>query len=212
MGSILNDFRLDNCCGCGACISVCPVQAISYSKDKYEFTIPKVDENKCISCGKCISVCPLHSDREHSKVLSAYAAINRDEHTLMHSSSGGIFGAIAELVLRDGGVVYGVAMGDNFYVHHIRVDKISDLQKIQRSKYVQSYMGDVFTQITADIKNEKKVLFAGTPCQVESIRLYVQKNKLSSEKLLLLDIVCHGVPSQAFFNSYIVNMQQKKQD
>ena len=43
----------ENCNKCGLCISVCPVEAISFAGDKIV-----VDPQRCDGCGKCFRVCP----------------------------------------------------------------------------------------------------------------------------------------------------------
>jgi Fe-S-cluster-containing hydrogenase component 2 len=43
----------DKCFGCGLCVDVCPVEAISLEGDK-----AKVDEDKCTECGQCVEECP----------------------------------------------------------------------------------------------------------------------------------------------------------
>ncbi len=41
------------CVGCGACMSSCPVEAITQDGDKC-----KVNESACVDCGACESACP----------------------------------------------------------------------------------------------------------------------------------------------------------
>lgn len=53
----------ENCCGCSACYSVCPVKAITMTADTEGFLYPTIDENKCIGCHKCLQVCSFKEDQ-----------------------------------------------------------------------------------------------------------------------------------------------------
>ena len=44
----------EKCIKCGACVSACPVEAISFQGSKVV-----IDPEKCISCGTCAAVCPV---------------------------------------------------------------------------------------------------------------------------------------------------------
>ena len=46
----------DVCVGCEACVSVCPVEAISMMDGKAE-----VDPETCVECGSCVPVCPVEA-------------------------------------------------------------------------------------------------------------------------------------------------------
>lgn len=47
----------EECCGCGACYNICPVDAITMVEDEYGFDYPFINEEKCIRCKKCIKIC-----------------------------------------------------------------------------------------------------------------------------------------------------------
>ncbi|HNQ44191.1 MAG TPA: 4Fe-4S binding protein [Candidatus Cloacimonadota bacterium] len=49
----------ETCIGCGACVDVCPVVALSMVDGKAE-----CDESTCIDCGACISTCPVQAISE----------------------------------------------------------------------------------------------------------------------------------------------------
>ena len=189
-----------SCCGCGACVNICPTKAICYSNDEYGFIIPKIDETLCVSCGKCLEICPARKDNS-SATLETYAATNKQDNILVKSSSGGIFFAIAQKVIREGGVVFGCTMDNQFQVKHIRIDSLEALPMILKSKYVQSFLGQIYCEIKHILTIENKVvLFCGTPCQVSALKNFIGVK--NSEKLLTVDLVCHGVPSQQFFDDY----------
>lgn len=199
------DTELTNCSGCGACINACPINALVYSKDKYGFIYPDIIEDKCIECGKCIKVCPKENNVALNAPIKAYAATNDNEDILLKSSSGGIFALLAEEVLRNHGCVFGCTMDDERRVFHTIVEDTNELQKIQKSKYVQSFMGDTYKQIKFALEEDKWVLVCGTPCIVSGVKNYLGQMDIS--KLILVDLVCHGVPSQDFFDDYFNDLQ-----
>lgn len=131
----------------------------------------------------------------------AYSAYARDSQIHTQSSSGGIFSLIAEQILNENGVVYGAAFDDNWNVCHLRVNNLADLHLLRGSKYMQSNLGDTFKSIRKDLKAGLKVLFCGTPCQVNGLLSYV--GKIWSKELLTVDFACHGVPSTKIWDKYI---------
>ena len=139
-----------NCCGCGACYSICPKNAIKMTEDQNGFIYPQIDKDKCVQCGLCKTVCNYQKTHEAFKPIAGYVATNTNHDQLMKSSSGGAFSAFATEMLQNGGVVYGAAyeMKDgNYTLRHIRIDMIEELPKVQGSKYVQSYIFDVLPSL-----------------------------------------------------------------
>ena len=210
----MNLCNSNNCCGCGLCELVCPKKAIKLKEVEYGFVYPNIDESKCINCGLCKRMCSfqqfLDSDNGLNTPIKCYAAQNSNEEEEKNSASGGVFFAIAKRFIEDGGLVCGAVMDINenkVNVHHIISNKIEDLKRMQGSKYLQSDIIDVINDIDIKIKNGKKILFCGTPCQNATIKQKVENNK----NLFLIDIICHGVPSQKMFNDYL-NINLRKND
>ena len=167
----INDKR--NCCGCGACSQICPVHCISMQPDAEGFAYPVVDTKKCISCDACRQVCPmLRTNTETSPekdvypVPKAFGGWAEDPQIREDSSSGGAFSVLAMEILSQGGIVYGAAMGTDLTVSHISAETPADLGRLRGSKYVQSKIGNVYSEIRSHLQNDRKVLFTGTPCQV----------------------------------------------
>lgn len=197
----INSLKKSHCTGCTACYNICPVNAISLSRDGQGFVIPVIDNGKCIGCKKCVSACPvINTKYTNTSDPKCYAAMADDE-IRMNSSSGGMFTLIAEHIIDNGGYVAGAAFDDDFTVKHIIVDNKNDLEKLRGSKYVQSYLGDIFRQIKELLENGKYVLFTGCPCQVAG--LYGMLGKKHYDRLFTVDLVCHGAPSQKSFSRYI---------
>ena len=191
-----------DCVGCGNCQMVCPKVAISLEEDVEGFLYPIVDEAKCVNCGVCQDKCPQEQVISPIKSQKGYIAISMDKVFYRNGASGGIFGTIANEFLASGNAyVCGAAYLEGM-VKHIIIKKERDLRILQNSKYVQSYLGNIFDQIR-DILNTtgEKVLFSGTPCQVNALRTFIGEH----DNLYTIDIVCHGVSSPAFFQKDITS-------
>jgi len=197
-----------NCYGCTACMNACPICAIVMVEDDEGFLYPNIDEVKCVNCGICKNICKKHNDfcYETKKEPSIYAAININPECRKNSSSGGLFSAMAEYVLNQKGTVYGAAFNEQFMVKHIKISSKNELNKLKGSKYVQSNMGTIFTDVKNDLTNGLMVLFSGTPCQVNGLKAYLNS---PYDNLFLCDIVCHGVPSPLIWKDYIDYISEK---
>lgn len=171
--------------------------------DEEGFWYPQIDKEKCINCSMCEKVCPsIHKWQPYeSREAIAMAAINLNNKIRSKSSSGGIFMLIAEEIIKQGGVVFGAAFADDFRsVHHIFVDNPNDLEKLRGSKYVQSSIGETYKLAKEFLDCGRKVLFTGTPCQIEGLYSFLNN---SYDNLLLVDFVCHGVPSPGIWKKYL---------
>ena len=188
------------CCGCTACVSVCPKMCIAMKEDEEGFLYPEADASLCIGCGLCEKVCPVLHQGDARKPLAVYAAKNRDENVRMASSSGGIFSLLAERVIDDGGVVFGARFDDNWEVIHDFAETKEKLVAFRGSKYVQSCMESCFVQAKRFLDGGRKVLFTGTSCQIAGLKNYLRKDY---ENLLAVDVVCHGVPSPEAWRKYL---------
>ncbi len=190
----------DLCCGCTACYSVCPKNAIKMVRDNEGFLYPEVDKEKCVNCGMCKKVCPILNKAKLNEFKpKAYLFQNSNEEIRKDSTSGGIFTAIGEFVIKNNGIVYGASFDDNFVVNHIGIESADDLSKFRKSKYVQSNQNNCFKEIKQYLDSGKLVCYSGTPCQVGGLKSYLRKDY---ENLILVDIMCHSVPSPLVFEKY----------
>lgn len=200
-----------DCCGCTACASICAHDAITMKPDVLGFLYPIVNESKCVDCGLCEKVCQFNDNYDRSLNLEqpiAYAARHKNLDEVMKSRSGAAFVAISDYILEQGGVVYGAGYKDHFRVAHKRATTKEERDEFRGSKYVQSDLTGVFRQVKNDLKHGLTVLFSGTPCQTSGLNSYV--GKILREHLILVDIVCHGVPSPFLWRDYIAYLEKKQ--
>ena len=199
-----------DCCGCSACKSICPKQAIAMVPDALGFLYPKVDLERCIDCGLCEKVCAFNDHYDTSlnlNVPQAFGVRHKKMRELERSRSGAAFVALSDWILENGGVVYGAGYKDHFRVAHKRATTKQERDEFRGSKYVQSDMEDVFNQVKTDLKNGLSVLFSGTGCQVAGLSSFIGKKY--RDNLFLIDIVCHGVPSPFIWRDYLNYLEKK---
>ena len=200
-----------NCCGCTACASICKHNAITMQPDVLGFLYPVVDKEKCIECGLCNKVCAFNDSYDKSlnlKQPTAYGARHKDMNEVATSRSGAAFIAISDYILEIGGFVYGAGYTDHFRVVHKRATTKEQRNEFKGSKYVQSDLSGIFRQVKEDLRNGYTVLFSGTPCQTAGLNSFIG-NKLR-KNLILIDIVCHGVPAPYIWRDYLKYLEKKK--
>lgn len=192
--------NFEKCTGCGACVQRCPKQCISWTTKEFGFRYPQIDKQRCINCGLCEQVCPIDKPLNMKLEQKAFAAVHKDFNVLAKSTSGGAFTAIADAIFSREGIVYGVAMTVNMQVKHIRTTNKNEFAALRSSKYVQSDTGSTYKMVERDLRLGRIVLYSGTPCQINGLKHFLRKNY---ENLYTVDIVCHGVGSQAYFDKYM---------
>lgn len=196
-----------DCCGCAACASVCPAQAIAMKPDVDGFLYPVINEAECVQCRLCINICafqkvPVTADEP----LATYAAVNKDQTTLRNSSSGGVFAALASLTFEKDGVVFGCAFNSDMEPEHICIDNPADMRRLQGSKYVQSDVKNTYAEAQKYLQEGRRALYTGTPCQIAGLKSYLGRDY---NTLITVDLICHDVPSAAFFKGYIAWLEER---
>lgn len=196
----------EHCTGCTACANTCPKRAITMERDEEGFLFPEVHPAQCVRCGRCTAVCPILHPPEARPAPAVFAAWNPDPVIRRDSSSGGVFSALAEYVLENGGVVFGAAMDGRQRVRHTMCLKKEELWRLRGSKYVQSDLGKTFRLVREALKS-RLVLFSGTPCQVDGLYRFLGQRP---ENLITCDIVCHGVPSPGVWEDMVASLRREQ--
>lgn len=204
-----------DCCGCHACVTICPRKCISMHADEEGFLYPATDISLCVDCHLCEHVCPMISPPALQAAapdgggspIRVYAARCRDERFRGNSASGGIFPVLAEQVLKEGGVVFGARWdGDFMAVRHDFITDMKDLHLLQGSKYIQSSIGNAFFLVRDFLKQGRRVLFSGTPCQISGLRKVIRKH---SDLLITVDVACHSVPSPKVWRAFFRDLMSR---
>ena len=190
----------EKCTGCGACAQHCPTESIVMKRDEEGFLYPVADPERCAACGLCEEICPVDRQKAEYIMPHAYAARNKDAALCRSSSSGGIFSALAESVIRRGGIVYGSALDGSFSARHESAETLEELEKLRGSKYLQSETGRTFVEVKEQLKTGITVLLSGTPCQIAGLKAYLGEDP---GQLYLVDVACHGVPSPSVWERYL---------
>lgn len=205
MCSFFDTNEKKDCNGCGVCKLKCPKKAIKMVLDDEGFLYPEINKDLCINCGLCKKICPNKNYPNNDKVKT-YIAINNSKKDLENSSSGGCFLPIAQYIIKNGGVVFGVTYDECLNAIHDYVETEEELIKFQGSKYVKSDLNDSYQKVKEFLLKDKLVLFSGTPCQCQGLRTYIGK----SDKLYTCEIICHANPSPKVFQYYKQNLENKK--
>lgn len=205
---MINITNKENCCGCEACVQVCPKHCIEFKPDSMGFFYPLVNEDKCVNCGMCNKVCPI-LNAGHNKLSAqtpVFAAYNKDDNQRKTSSSGGIFELLALETIKNKGVVFGAVFDRNWRVLHSYAETQEQIESLKRSKYVQSRIGTSYIKVKKNLKAGRQVLFVGTPCQIAGLKNYLRKDY---SNLITVDVVCHGVPSPMIWKKYLSERKAK---
>ena len=197
-----------DCCGCTACVQVCPKHCITTVVDKEGFCYPTVNVDECVDCHLCENTCPILNQYSSEKPQKVLACINPNESIRMASSSGGVFTLLAEQTIKNGGVVFGACFGSQWVVRHDYTDSLEGLSKFRGSKYVQSDIECSYSKVREFLKAGREVLFTGTACQIAGLYHYL---KQPYENLITIDVLCHGVPSPMIWRDYLNDVCNKNQ-
>ena len=200
----------DQCTGCAACFNVCRHDAIRMVADEEGFLRPNINADACVDCGLCVKTCPANTKTSrHEAPLLVYSGWSKNEDIRLSSASGGAFAEIASYFITEmHGAVFGVAMSDKLEACHVAITDTADLKRLQGSKYIQSKMGETYRQAEYYLRDGRKVLFSGTPCQIAGLKNYLRKEY---DNLFAVDLICHGVPSKRIFDDYIRYLEKKLQ-
>lgn len=196
------------CCGCSACAQKCPKKCIKMEMDDEGFLYPVVDESICVNCNLCIKVCPIINKRKNrNSLLECYIIQNLNDSERFNSASGGFFSPLAAYIIEQEGVVFGASFNSDMKLVHSYTEEKEEINKYCGSKYIQSDINKTYEEVLSFIKSGRKVVFSGSPCQVEGLYSFLGNNDITN--LITIDFICHGVPSPGLFKKYKEFMEKE---
>lgn len=204
------EFDKEKCCGCAACLNVCPAGAITWTQNKEGFSEPVIKSEKCVDCGLCRKVCPYEQSMVRKDAdPQIYAAVHRNPEVLKNSSSGGVFTALSDWILSQDGVVYGVSYGQDYEIVYCRCEDKKHRDQMRGSKYVQCDAESIYSQVEQDLKAGRYVMFTGTPCQNYGLRRCMEVKKVETHRLYTCENICHGSSSPLVWKTYLEYIRKK---
>ncbi len=206
---ILDNFNKDKCCGCGSCVQICPVNALSLKKDKKGFYYPDVDSTKCTHCNLCEKACDFRKFDASGSFIKSYVVRHKDINEVKTSQSGAAFKILSDYVINKKGCVFGASLLNKLTINHVKCETKEQVDKLKGSKYVQSDLKSTFKECKELLNNGSLVLYTGTPCQVHSLINYLKITNTNIDNLITAGIICHGVPSQQLWGDYIKYIEHK---
>lgn len=197
MCNFFDTYKKSDCNGCGACSLRCPKKAIKMIEDEEGFLYPTIDKEKCVNCGLCKKICS--NNPVDCNQTSMYIAIAKNEDILKTSASGGMFYLIARYIISKNGIVFGCKYDNDLNAIHDYTDTIEGLTAFQGSKYVRSDLKNSYKKVEDFLKQDRYVLFTGTPCQCAGLRAFLAKKY---DKLITCEIICHANASPKIYKMY----------
>lgn len=195
------------CTACTACMNACPKAAIHMEADSEGFFYPSVNYAQCCKCNVCEKTCPILRERHINQYDEpcVYAAWNLNPEIRISSTSGGVFSALADAFLKQGGYVVGAIYGEHFEILHTIIHAKERVPELRQSKYAQSALNDIFQQIRELLKKGERVLFCGTPCQSAGLQAFLAKPYVN---LYCCDFICRGVISSKVYKKYLKDIEK----
>ena len=194
------------CTGCHACVAMCPKECITMEKDSLGFLRPHIDEDKCVECGYCLKTCEAVKRLPESTDREIFAAIHKKLDVRKSSSSGGVFSALSEQVIKENGVVVGAVYKEKMSVQHEFAETVEQRNAMRGSKYTYSLCDkQVFVRVKQLLDNGRTVMFTGTPCQNAALKVFL---KVDYDNLILVDILCHGITAPALYDDFIKKLEE----
>lgn len=199
----------DKCCGCAACVSICPKRCLVMQEDEMGEKRPFIDKNKCIECGLCRKVCQNNQMVDYLKPMSVYAGWRKSAQARVDCSSGGIATALSEWFIACGGVVFGATYNRETSVRIVPAETLETVQSFKGSKYVQAAIDDCYTALESYLKNGRNVLLFSTPCQIQAVKQYLSVRRVAyTGKLFTVDFLCHGVVPERYLLDEISTIEE----
>lgn len=202
--NVIKTRELDLCVSCEICSAACPDGAITLENRFGQF-LPKVDDEKCTLCGLCLEICPgidinpfeLKYDTVTDNIfdgpcLESYTAYSNNLDIRKNATSGGLITSLIVTLIEN--KEFDVAFTLPFDVSAAKparlkaTNEISEIINSAKSKYVPASVYNLIMALNKDANS--RCIIVGTPCQINGIKKYLRKSKISEEDKLFLGLFC----------------------
>lgn len=170
------------------------------------FLYPHINHDICIKCNLCQKKCPILNPVKHHEAPKVYASWSLSDQVRTSSSSGGMFSEISNWAIQHNGVIFGVVIDDKLDAVHKSARTMDEYLAMKGSKYFQSNTKQTFKDVKSILNKDQHVIYTGTPCQIAGLLKYLSPK--TYDKLITVDIVCHGVPSVLVFKDYLKKLSK----
>ena len=150
--------------------------------------------------------------------LKVYSGYIRSKDELCTVASGGVATILSEYIIKNGGVVFGVAYtGDFKAAEFVCAEKLQDLERLKSSKYIApekrclidgKYLS-VYSAAAQKLAEGRTVLFIGAGCDIGALLKYAENHKCDTANLYTVDIICHGPTYADSLSQYVSRLEKK---
>lgn len=185
------------CCSCGLCSNYCKQNAITYKVNSLGFYEPIIEKNKCTNCKICIKNCPGINDLKNYTQQEEFTFYGHSTDQEMHinASSGGIATELLCYLISHKIVDYVTCVTsrtDTQYPEQIITNDLNTIKQARTSKYCPIKWDNIINQIE---KLDGTIAIMALPCQINSLKSYVEKRKLQHKIKFYLTLFCNHTPS-----------------
>lgn len=191
----------DRCNGCMLCKALCPRGAILV-EEGWKACNARIDDEKCVRCGLCHRLCPRNRPPVFRSPAEWHQGWADDDAIRAGSSSGGFATALALQFVREGGLCIGCRLRGGRFVFSQAASE-EEVLAFRGSKYVKSDPSAAYGIAKEGLARGRKVLFFGLPCQVAGLLAHPDISRLAPGKLVTVDLICHGSPSQKLLEAFL---------